>query len=165
MATRSSTPLIQNVNDRPTIAHGETSAGLAFQVITACFRVQRWSLKITTGRLKSRDGHRLDARPGCWAEAHGCGARANASAVLPHPLGPAWAPDQVQAPANDALFPGEWNLDFNQEYTTMAKGSALASHIRHGNLFLCGTGFCGPLRKESRACRARSVCILPSRGP
>jgi len=50
------------------------------------------------------------------------------------PLAPAWAPYQVQAPANDALFPGEWTFDCDQEYTTLADGSALASLLVTGKL-------------------------------
>src|SRR5579883_505498 len=50
------------------------------------------------------------------------------------PLGPMWAPYQIQAPANDALFPGEWTFDCDQTYTTLADGSALASLAITGNL-------------------------------
>jgi len=50
------------------------------------------------------------------------------------PLGPMWAPYQIQAPANDALFPGEWTFDSDQTYTTLADGSALASLALTGKL-------------------------------
>jgi hypothetical protein len=52
----------------------------------------------------------------------------------PVPLGPMWAPYQVQAPANDALFAGEWTFDSDQTYTTLADGSALASLAITGKL-------------------------------
>ncbi len=42
------------------------------------------------------------------------------------PLGPMWAPYQIQAPSNDALFPGEWTFDSNQVYTDLGDGSVLA---------------------------------------
>ncbi len=42
------------------------------------------------------------------------------------PLGPMWAPYQIPAPANDALFPGEWTFDSDQTYTSLADGTALA---------------------------------------
>ncbi len=50
------------------------------------------------------------------------------------PLGPVWAPYQVQASGNDALFPGEWNFDSDQTYTTLADGSSLASLAITGKL-------------------------------
>jgi hypothetical protein len=40
----------------------------------------------------------------------------------------------VQASSSDALFPGEWTFDSDQEYTTLADGSALASLILTGKL-------------------------------
>jgi hypothetical protein len=52
----------------------------------------------------------------------------------PIPLGPAWAPYQVQARANDALFPGEWTFDTNQSYAQMADGSILAEFLVTGKL-------------------------------
>src|SRR5208283_2863143 len=50
------------------------------------------------------------------------------------PLGPVWAPYQVQASSSDALFPSEWTFDSDQEYTMLADGSALASLIVTGKL-------------------------------
>ena len=50
------------------------------------------------------------------------------------PFGPAWAPYQVQAAANDALFPGEWTFDSDQEYTIQAGGVAAASLVITGKL-------------------------------
>ena len=52
----------------------------------------------------------------------------------PIPLGPAWAPYQVQAASWDALFPNEWTFDSNQTYTILADGSALANLIITGKL-------------------------------
>jgi hypothetical protein len=54
--------------------------------------------------------------------------------VYPIPSGPAWAPCQVQAPSWDALFPGEWNFDSNQTYTTLADGSVNANLVITGKL-------------------------------
>jgi hypothetical protein len=42
------------------------------------------------------------------------------------PLGPAWAPYQIQADSNDALFPGEWTFASDQEYSTLSDGSQQA---------------------------------------
>jgi hypothetical protein len=50
------------------------------------------------------------------------------------PLGPMWAPYQIQAPAGDALFPGEWTFDSDQTYTSLADGTALASLAITGKL-------------------------------
>jgi hypothetical protein len=44
--------------------------------------------------------------------------------AIPH--GPMWAPHQVQATAIDALFPSEWSFDTDEEYITLADGSASA---------------------------------------
>src|SRR5579863_3376051 len=52
----------------------------------------------------------------------------------PIPLGPAWAPYQVQAAANDALLPGEWTFDTNQSYAQLADGSMLANLLVTGKL-------------------------------
>src|ERR1035438_9066387 len=52
----------------------------------------------------------------------------------PIPLGPAWAPYQVQAASHDALFPGEWTFDTNQSYAQMADGSMLANLVVTGKL-------------------------------
>src|SRR5208283_3391303 len=52
----------------------------------------------------------------------------------PIPLGPVWAPYQVQASSSDALFPSEWTFDSDQEYTTLADGSALANLLVTGKL-------------------------------
>jgi hypothetical protein len=50
------------------------------------------------------------------------------------PASPAWAPYQVQAPADDALFPGDWTFDSNQVYSKLADGTTLASLIITGKL-------------------------------
>ena len=102
---------------------------------TAKFRIQRWSLMkdwsvrieaqtVTDSMYDLDDGPKpMDVTPAPLPGLY-----------YPIPLGPAWAPYQVQAPANDALFPGEWNFDSNQEYTVMADGSALASLLVTGKL-------------------------------
>jgi hypothetical protein len=50
------------------------------------------------------------------------------------PFGPVWAPYQIQAAANDALFPGEWTFDSDQEYNTLSDGSQQAVLLITGNL-------------------------------
>jgi hypothetical protein len=52
----------------------------------------------------------------------------------PIPFGPAWAPYQIQAAANDALFPGEWTFDSDQEYSTLSDGSQQAVMLITGKL-------------------------------
>ena len=52
----------------------------------------------------------------------------------PIPFGPAWAPLQIQANTNDALFPGEYTFDSDQEYPPMKDGSSAAQLIITGKL-------------------------------
>jgi hypothetical protein len=109
--------------------------GVPFQVITMSFRVQRWSLKKDwsveiQGQTVTESMYDLDVGP----KPMDVTPAPLPGLYYPIPLGPAWAPYQVQAPTNDALFPGEWNFDSNQEYTTMADGSALASLLVTGKL-------------------------------
>ena len=96
---------------------------LPFQIVTMSFRIQRWSLKKDwsvqiEGQTVTDSMYDLDVRPKPMDVVPG---------PLPPlfysiPLGPAWAPYQVQAAANDALFPGEWTFDTNQSYAQMAGG-------------------------------------------
>jgi hypothetical protein len=109
--------------------------GLAFQVITMCFRIQRWSLKkdwsvqieaqtVTASMYDLDVGSKpMDVVPAPLP-----------ALFYPIPLGPVWAPYQVQASSSDALYPSEWSFDSDQEYTTLADGSALASLIVTGKL-------------------------------
>src|SRR6202142_4073850 len=112
-----------------------SGSGLSFQVVTMCFRIQRWSLKKDwsvqiEAQTVTASMYDLDVGP-------------KPMDVVPAPmpalfyqipLGPVWAPYQVQASSSDALFPGEWTFDSDQEYTTLADGSALASLIVTGKL-------------------------------
>ena len=52
----------------------------------------------------------------------------------PIPFAPAWAPFQVQAASNDALFPDEWNFISDQQYTTLANGNPSAALVCTGKL-------------------------------
>jgi len=52
----------------------------------------------------------------------------------PAPFRPAWAPYQVQAPSNDALFPSEWTFDLTQVYNPSADGNAQADLTATGKL-------------------------------
>ena len=112
-----------------------SGTGLAFQIITMCFRIQRWTLKKDwsvqiEGQTVTASMYDLTVGP-------------KPMDVVPEPLpalyypipsGPVWAPYQVQASSSDALFPGEWTFDSDQEYTTLANGSPLASLILTGKL-------------------------------
>jgi len=112
-----------------------SGTGLAFQVITMCFRIQRWSLKkdwsvqieaqtVTSSMYDLDVGPKpMDVVPAPLP-----------ALFYPIPLGPVWAPYQVQASSSDALYPSEWTFDSDQEYTTLADGSALASLIVTGKL-------------------------------
>ena len=87
------------------------------------------------GADRGADRHRLDVRPGRWARSRWTWCpRPCPPCIYPIPLGPAWAPYQVQAAANDALFPGEWTFDTNQSYAQMADGSMLANLVVTGKL-------------------------------
>ena len=102
---------------------------------TGKFRIQRWSLKKDwsvqiEGQTVTDSMYDLDVGPKPMDVAPG---------PLPPlfysiPLRPAWAPYQVQAAANDALFPGEWTFDTNQSYAQMADGSMLANLVVTGKL-------------------------------
>jgi hypothetical protein len=110
-------------------------SGLAFHVITGCFRVQRWSLmKDWSVKLEAQtvtaSMYDLDVGPKPMDVA----PAPLPPLFYPIPLGPAWAPYQVQAAANDALFPGEWTFDTNQSYAQLADGSMLANLVITGKL-------------------------------
>jgi hypothetical protein len=99
------------------------------------FRIQRWSLmKDWSVRIEAQtvtdSMYDLDVGP----KPMDVVPAPLPGLFYPIPLGPVWAPYEVQAPANDALFPGEWTFDSNQEYTVMADGSALASLLVTGKL-------------------------------
>lgn len=103
-------------------------SGLSFQVITASFRLQRWSLKKDwsvqlEGQTVTASMYDLDVGPKPMDVA----PSPLPALFTPIPLGPAWAPYQIQAPSWDALFPSEYNFDSNQQYTTLADGSVQTS--------------------------------------
>jgi hypothetical protein len=109
--------------------------GQAFQVITMCFRAQRWSLMKDwsvriEGQTVTQSMYDLDVGP----KPMDVVPAPLPSLFYPIPSGPVWAPYQVQAAANDALFPGEWTFDSDQEYTPLADGSSEASLIVTGKL-------------------------------
>ena len=90
-------------------------ATATFRFITGDFRIQSWKLNkdysvTITARTVVASMYDLDNGPK---------PQDVAPAPLPAlfyaiPLGPAWAPYQIQAAASDALFPGEWTFDTNQ---------------------------------------------------
>ena len=107
--------------------------GQAFKVITMCFRIQRWSLMKDwsvqiEGQTVTQSMYDLDVGPKPIDVA---------PAPMPAlfysiPLGPAWAPYQIQANASDALFPGEWTFDSDQVYVPLQDGSAQANMVITG---------------------------------
>ncbi len=112
-----------------------SGSGLPFQVVTMCFRIQRWSLKKDwsvqiEAQTVTASMYDLDVGPKPMDVA----PAPLPPLFYPIPLGPAWAPYQVQAAANDALFPGEWTFDTNQSYAQLADGSVLANLLVTGKL-------------------------------
>ena len=113
-----------------------SGTGLAFQVVTMCFRIQRWSLKKDwsvqiEAQTVTASMYDLDVGP----KPMDVVPSPLPALFYPIPLGPVWAPYQVQASSSDALFPSEWTFDSDhREYTTLADGSALASLIVTGKL-------------------------------
>jgi hypothetical protein len=108
---------------------------LPFQIITMSFRIQRWSLKKDwsvqiEGQTVTDSMYDLDVGP----KPMDVVPAPLPPLFYPIPLGPAWAPYQVQAAANDALFPGEWTFDTNQSYAQLADGSMLANLLITGKL-------------------------------
>lgn len=109
-------------------------SSLPFRVITADFRIQRWSLRkdwsvLIEGQTVCQSMYDLDQGPKPIDVA---------PAPMPPlfsqiPFGPVWAPYQVHADAADALFPGEWTFDSDQEYTTLQDGT-LAADILTGKI-------------------------------
>jgi hypothetical protein len=111
------------------------SANAIFQFITADFRIQSWRLhkdwSVTiTGKTVTASMYDLDAGP----KPVDVAPAPLPALFYPIPLGPAWAPYQIQARADDALFPGEWTFDTNQSYAQMADGSVLANLVITGKL-------------------------------
>jgi hypothetical protein len=108
---------------------------LPFQIITMSFRIQRWSLRKDwsvqiEGQTVTDSMYDLDVGP----KPMDVVPAPLPPLFYPIPLGPAWAPYQVQASSNDALFPGEWTFDTNQSYAQMADGSMLANLVVTGKL-------------------------------
>ena len=105
-----------------------SGTGMAFKVITMCFRVQRWSLMKDwsvqiEGQTVTQSMYDLDLGP----KPIDVAPAPLPALFYPIPLGPAWAPYQIQANASDALFPGEWTFDSDQVYVPMQDGSAQAN--------------------------------------
>jgi hypothetical protein len=106
-----------------------------FRFITGDFRIQSWRLNKDwsiniTARTVTASMYDLTVGPKPLDV-----APAPLPALFyPIPFGPAWAPYQIQARADDALFPGEWTFDTNQSYAQMADGSMLASLVVAGKL-------------------------------
>ena len=123
--------------------------GLSFQVITMSFRIQRWTLKKDwsvqiDAQTVTPSMYDLDVGPKPMDV-----VPAPMPAVFyPIPLGPMWAPYQIQAPSWDALFPSEYNFDSSVQYTTLADDSVQASLVITGVLPVnefSATGAGGPV--------------------
>ena len=85
---------------------------------TANFRIQSWRLK----KDWSIEIAAKTVTPSMYDLTVGPSPQDVLPAPLPGmfyaiPASPAWAPYQVQASGDDALFPGEWTFDSNQVYT------------------------------------------------
>ncbi len=111
------------------------STNATFRFITADFRIQSWRLhkdwSVTiTGKTVTASMYDLDVGP----KPLDVTPAPLPALFYPIPLGPAWAPYQIQARADDALFPGEWTFDTNQSYAQMADGSMLANLVITGKL-------------------------------
>jgi len=111
------------------------SANATFQFITGDFRIQSWKLhkdwSVTiTGKTVTASMYDLDVGP----KPLDLAPAPLPALFYPIPLGPAWAPYQIQARSDDALFPGEWTFDTNQSYAQMADGSVLANLVVAGKL-------------------------------
>ena len=92
---------------------------------TADFRIQSWRLKKDwsidiTARTVTPSMYDLTVGP----KPVDVTPDAAAGHVLCDPARAAWAPYQIQAPSNDALFPGEWTFDSNQIYTRWPMAAA-----------------------------------------
>jgi len=121
--------LANEVGQVVSITHPDVPTG------TGKFRIQRWSLKKDwsveiQGQTVTASMYDLDVGP----KPIDVVPAPPPPVFCPIPLGPVWAPYQVQAASWDALFPNEWTFDSNQTYTTLADGSALASLIVTGKL-------------------------------
>src|ERR1022692_3261840 len=140
--------LVESVTDATHMvlasAPGDGSS-VAFQVITADFRIQSWRLN----KDWSIDITAKTVTPSMYDLTVGPKPLDVVPALLPAlwypiPFGPVWAPYQIEAASWDALFPSEWTFDSNQSYTTLADGSALASLTVAGRLpvnqFIPGCG-------------------------
>jgi hypothetical protein len=111
------------------------STNATFRFITADFRIQSWRLhkdwSVTiTGKTVTASMYDLDVGP----KPLDVTPAPLPALFYPIPLGPAWAPYQIQARTDDALFPGEWTFDTNQSYSQMADGSMLANLVITGKL-------------------------------
>ena len=111
------------------------STNATFRFITGDFRIQSWRLNKDwsiniTARTVTASMYDLTVGPKPLDV-----APAPLPALFyPIPFGPAWAPYQIQARSDDALFPGEWTFDTNQSYAQMADGSMLANLVVAGKL-------------------------------
>ncbi len=129
------TPDYQTVTGFAVSPTPANSTNATFLFITGDFRIESWTLNkdwsVTIGgKTVTASMYDLDVGPKPMDVA----PAPLPPLFYPIPLGPAWAPYQVQAAANDALFPGEWTFDTNQSYAQLADGSMLANLLVTGKL-------------------------------
>ncbi len=105
-------------------------ANRSFQFITANARIQSmkfntdWSVVITA-KTVTASMYDLDVGP----KPQDIPAKPLPPYLFPIPRGPAWAPFQVQALANDAMYPGEWTFETDQSFVQTADGSMIANML------------------------------------
>jgi hypothetical protein len=101
--------------------------GVPFQVITGDFRIQSWRLmKDWSIEIQAKtvtpSMYDMDVGP----QPYDVAPAPLPVIYFPVPLG-VWTPAQILANAADALFPGEYTFDSDQEYTQQQDGTIQAS--------------------------------------
>jgi hypothetical protein len=111
------------------------ATGASFRIITGDYRIQSWQLcRDWSVRIAAKtvtpSMYDLDVGP----KPFDVNPTPLPSIWYPIPFAPMWAPDQVQAPSNDPLFPSEWNFDANQVYTALSDTGLLVKLAITGKL-------------------------------
>ena len=101
---------------------------LSFRVVSMDFRIERWTLRkdwsvLIEGQTVTASMYDLDYGP----KPLDVIPSPLPAMFFPIPLGPCWAPYQIQADPADALYPGEWTFDSDQEYPPPTNGTPLVA--------------------------------------